>query len=101
MWRRKQQQPCHARESGIAHRPTTAGRVYFYICCGYSWESCQLEDRSCKFLYREDEIFITLAQFNWFKQSFTYVMEAKVLALQVDHVASPTTPREGLIMKPL
>jgi hypothetical protein len=28
-------------------------------------------------------------------------MEAKVLALQVDHVASLTTPREGLIMKPV
>jgi len=36
----------------------------------------------------------------WSSKSFTYVMEAKVLALQVDHVASPTTPREGLIMKP-
>lgn len=30
-----------------------------------------------------------------------YVIEAKVLALQVDHVASPTTPREGLMMKPV
>ena len=30
----------------------------------------------------------------------SYVMEARVLALQVDHVASPITPRDGLIMKP-
>ncbi len=30
-----------------------------------------------------------------------YEMEAKVAALQVDHVVSPTTPRDGLIMKPV
>lgn len=28
-------------------------------------------------------------------------MAAKVLALQVDHVVSPTTPREGLMIKPI
>lgn len=27
-------------------------------------------------------------------------MEAKVEALQVDHVVSPTTPRDGLMIKP-
>ena len=30
----------------------------------------------------------------------SYVMEARVLALQVDHVASPITPRDGLMIKP-
>jgi hypothetical protein len=98
-WQSKQRQPCPAKESGIAHRPTTSGRVYPRICCGYNRGICQLEDRSCMFPCRNVSIYNS----NIVKtdeKSFPYVMDARVLALQVDHVASPITPRDGLIMKP-
>ena len=35
-----------------------------------------------------------------FDECCTHEMEAKAEALQVDQVVSPTTPRDGLMMKP-
>lgn len=34
------------------------------------------------------------------EKDYFYVMEASVCALHLDQVVSPTTPRDGLMMKP-